>query len=73
MNIQSVVTELSEKYGFQAETIEKSAMSFIERRFINQLPAVSIDETFVFKGQEVAPDDLESMVLREMCRTEHLP
>lgn len=73
MNIKSVVTELSGRYGFQAETIEKPAMSFIERRFVNQLPAISIDDTFVFRGQEVTPDDLESMVLREMCKTEHLP
>jgi hypothetical protein len=73
MNIKSVVTELSKKHTFQTETVNKSEMSFIERRFLNEFPAVTIDDTIVFKGRDVTLKDLESVILQEMCKTEHLP
>ena len=68
-----MVTELSEEYRFQAETIKKSEMSFMERRSIKEFPAVTIDGTIVFEGRDVMRKDLESVILQEMCKTEHLP
>ena len=73
MNIKSVVTELSKKYTFQTETVNKPEMSFMERRFLNNFPAVTIDDTIVFEGRDVTRKDLESVILQEMCKTEHLP
>jgi hypothetical protein len=68
-----VVTELSEKYGFQTETIKKPEMSFTERRFLNEFPAVTIDDTIVLEGRDVTRRELEPVVLQEMCKTAHLP
>jgi hypothetical protein len=68
-----VVTELSRKYTFQVETIKKRDMPFKERRFLNEFPAVAINDTVVFRGRDVTLEELKWMVLREMCKSEHLP
>lgn len=68
-----MVMDLSHKYTFQTETIKKSEMSFIERRFINILPAVAIDDVVVCKGGDITLQGLESIILQEMCKSEHLP
>jgi hypothetical protein len=68
-----MVTELPEKYGFQTETIKKPEMSFTERRFLNEFPVGTIDDTIVLEGRDVTRRELEPVILQEMCHTTHLP
>jgi hypothetical protein len=48
-------------------------MPFIKRRFLNTFPSVAINDTIAFEGQEVSIAELESAIIQEMGRTEHLP
>ena len=73
MIIHSVVTELSGKYTFDVEIIDKSEMSFTSRRSLNTFPSVAINDTVVFKGQDVSIAELQSAIIQELGRTEHLP
>ncbi len=68
-----MVTELSKKYTFQIETVNKSDMSFTDRRLLNEYPAVAINDTIVFKGRDVTIEDLKWPILRELAKFEHLP
>lgn len=68
-----MVTELYKKYTFDFRIINKPQMSFISRRFINIFPSVAINETIVFKGEDVAIAELQSLIIKELGRTEHLP
>ncbi len=67
-----MVTELYKKYTFDFRIINKSQMPF-SRRFINIFPSVAINETIVFKGEDVAKAELQSLIIKELGRTEHLP
>jgi len=68
-----VVTELSNKYNFDVVIVKKSEMPFMSRRALNIFPAVAINDTIVFKGQDVSFEELKSEIIQEMGRTEHLP
>lgn len=68
-----MVTELSRKYTFDVEIIKKPEMSFRSRRLLNIFPSVAINDTIVFKGQDVSIAELKSAIIQEMGRTEHLP
>jgi len=68
-----VVTELSRKYTFDLEIIKKTEMPFMSRRLLNTFPSVAINDTVVFKGQDVSIAELKSAIIQEMGRTEHLP
>jgi hypothetical protein len=68
-----VVTELSRKYTFAVKIIKKSEMSFRSRRLLNTFPSVAINDTIVFKGQDVSIAEFKSAIIQEMGRTEHLP
>jgi hypothetical protein len=68
-----VVTELSKKYTLEVKIIKKSEMSFRSRRLLNTFPSVAINDTIVFKGQDVSIAELKSAIIQEMGRTEHLP
>ncbi len=52
-----MVAELSEKYPLNIEIIKKSDMPFIDRRLVNEFPAVAISDNIVFKGRDVSIDD----------------
>jgi hypothetical protein len=68
-----VVTELSKKYTYHVKIVKKPEMPFIKRRFLNTFPSVAINDTIAFEGQEVSIAELESAIIQEMGRTEHLP
>lgn len=68
-----MVTELSKKYTFDVEIINKSEMSFMSRRLLNTFPSIAINDTIAFKGQDVSKAELQSAIIQEMGRTEHLP
>lgn|GEM_PF-4473765 len=68
-----MVTELSRKYTFDLEIIKKTEMPFMSRRLLNTFPSVAINDTVVFKGQDVSIAELKSAIIQEMGRTEHLP
>ena len=72
MNVHSVVMELSKKYTFDLNIINKSEMSFMSRRVLNTFPSIAINDTIVFKGQDVSIAELKSAIIQEMGRT-HLP
>ncbi|MBI5634532.1 MAG: hypothetical protein HZA15_13765 [Nitrospirae bacterium] len=65
--------ELSRNYTFEVEIIKKSEMSFMSRRALNIFPSLAINDTVVFKGQDVSIAELQSAIIQEMGRTEHLP
>ncbi len=67
-----MVTELSRKYTFDVEIINKSEMSFMDRRSVNVFPSLAINDTIAFKGQDVSIAELQSAIIQEMGRT-HLP
>lgn len=64
--------ELSRNYTFDVEIISKSEMSFLSRRALNIFPSLAINDTIVFKGQDVSIAELKSAIIQEMGRT-HLP
>ena len=68
-----MVMELSIKYTFNVEIIKKSEMSFASRRSVNTFPSLAINDTIVFKGQDISIAELRSAIIQEMGRTEHIP
>ena len=68
-----MVTELSNKYTFDVNIVKKSEMPFMSRRVLNIFPSVAVNDTILFKGQDVSFEELKSEIIQEMGRTEHLP
>lgn len=68
-----MVTELSKKFDLNVEIIRKSAMPFVRRRFVNTFPSIAINDTVVFKGQDVSFEELKGAIIQELGRTEHIP
>jgi hypothetical protein len=65
--------ELSRKYAFQIGSFRKSEMSFAERKLIDELPAVAVNDTIISKGQDLTIEDIRWMILRELSASEQWP
>ncbi len=62
--INSVVTELKDKYDFEIEVIRKPDVSLIKRLSMPKFPAVEIDNEIVAEDRVITKEELAEEIIQ---------